>query len=200
MSGPNGIAALVVAAGGSSRLGTPKQLLDWGGRPLLEHVLAGVATWPVDPVYVVLGASAEAILDEVDVGGASVVINPEWEEGMASSLRVGLDALERETRVEAAVLALGDQPSIAPAVVAGLVAEFLAHRPMAVVPRYRYTRSNPALVARSLWGRLMSLTGDAGARRLLEAHPEWVREVYFDLPPPRDVDTAADVADLRPRP
>lgn len=194
-----GVAALVLAAGRSARLGELKQLLDWGGRPLLEHVVAGVATWPVGPVYVVLGAEADRILDEASLGDASVVINPGWEEGMASSLRVGLDALEREAQVEAAVLALGDQPSIPAEVVAGLVEEYRRERPMAVVPRYRYTRSNPALVARPLWGRLMSLTGDVGARQLLAAHPGWVREVYFDLPPPRDVDTADDVAELRPR-
>ncbi len=194
-----GVGALVLAAGRSARLGEPKQLVDWGGRPLLEHVVAGVVTWPVDPVYVVLGAEADRILDETDFGTASVVINPGWEEGMASSLRVGLDALEREARVEAVVLALGDQPSIPVEVVEGLVGEYQRDRPMAVVPRYRYTRSNPALVARPLWGRLMSLSGDVGARQLLAVHPEWVREVYFDLPPPRDIDTADDVAELRPR-
>ncbi len=194
-----GIAALVLAGGRSSRLGEPKQLLDWGGRPLLQHVVAQACTWPVVGVFVVLGAEAERILEEVDLGPASVVINPGWEEGMASSMRVGLDALEREARLEAAVIALGDQPFIPDEVVPQLIAEYRAERPAAVMPRYRYTRSNPALVGRELWGRLMSLEGDAGAQRLLQAHPRWVREVYFDLAPPRDVDTPDDVAELRPR-
>lgn len=70
---------------------------------------------------------------------------------------------------------------------------------MAIVPKYRYSWGNPVLIDRALWPRLMSLAGDQGARRLLEAHPEWVDEVWLESLPPRDVDTAADVEELRPR-
>jgi len=103
-------AALVLAAGGSRRLGQPKQLLDWGGRPLLERVVAAVHAWPVSPVVVVLGAHADDILERVDLGEALVVVNPEWEEGIASSLRVGFDLLAREVTAHWAFVALGDQP------------------------------------------------------------------------------------------
>ncbi len=194
-----GVAALVLAAGASTRLGQPKQLLDWGGRPLLEHVLATVHAWPVATVAVVLGAHAEEILERVDFGSAIVVLNLEWEEGIASSLRAGLDALARDPRLDAAFIALGDQPSIGPDVAARLLAAYRRTRSKAVVPRYRYARGNPVLVDRTLWDRLKSLEGDTGARRLLQAHPEWVEEVHFDVLPPRDVDTRADVEELRPR-
>ena len=70
---------------------------------------------------------------------------------------------------------------------------------MAIVPKYRYTRGNPVLIDRALWPRLMSLEGDEGAQRLLQAHSEWVEEVWFDSLPPRDIDTQADVEELRPR-
>jgi CTP:molybdopterin cytidylyltransferase MocA len=66
----------------------------------------------------------------------------------------------------------------------------------AAIPKYRFQRSNPVLVDRFLWPRLMSLEGDAGAARLLQAHPEWVHEVRFDLPAPRDIDTQEDLDDL----
>ncbi len=193
------MAALILAAGGSTRLGEPKQLVDWGGQPLLRHVLDAVEEWPVGTVAVVLGAHAEDILDRIEFGSATVILNLEWEEGLASSLRVGLDALAREPRLDAAVIGLADQPVIEPSVVPRLVEAYRRRRPKAVVPKYRYTRGNPVLVDRMLWPRLMSLTGDAGARGLLQAHPEWVEEVRFDALPPRDIDTRADFEELRPR-
>ena len=68
-----------------------------------------------------------------------------------------------------------------------------------IIPKYRYTWGNPVVIDRSLWPRLMSLSGDEGAQRLFQAHPEWVEEVWVEQLPPRDVDTEADVAELRPR-
>lgn len=158
-----------------------------------------VESWPVDAVTVVLGAAAEEILDAVDFGEATVVLNPEWPEGISSSLRVGLDALSRSPRAVAAFVALGDQPAVPREVVARLLDEYRTGATPAVVPRYRYTRGNPVLFDRSLWARLMSLEGDHGARTLLQAHPEWVTEVWVDHLPPRDVDTESDVGELRPR-
>ena len=171
----------------------PKQLLDWGGRPLLECSIAAVSSWPVDEVVVVLGAYAEDILDRVGFGTALVVINPGWEEGFASSLRVGFDLLTRDSRFEAAFVALGDQPQIPPEVPAALLAGAEKSGRPAIVPVYRYQRGNPVLVARPLWGQLMSLSGDAGAASLLQAHPAWVHEVRFDFPTPADIDTPDDV-------
>jgi molybdenum cofactor cytidylyltransferase len=187
---------LVLAAGASRRLGQPKQLVDWRGRPLLEEVVEAVRSWPVDGVAVVLGAHADTILESVDFGDSLVAVNPEWEEGIASSLRVGLDAISRDPRSERAFVAMGDQPRIPAEVPPALIEGMEVSGRPAVVPKYRYQRSNPVLVARSLWPRLMSLEGDAGASRLLLSHPHWVHEIRFDHPAPRDVDTPDDVADL----
>ncbi len=189
-------AAIVLAGGGSRRLGSPKQLVRYEGRPLLEHVVAMVGAWPVDEVVVVLGAHAEEILEAVRLGDAVALINDDWEEGIASSLRIAFDYLSRDPSMERAFVALGDQPDIPPDVPAGLVAAAEWSTRPALVPVYRYERSNPVLFARSLWERLMSFEGDIGASSTLRAHPEWVEEVRFDHLPPRDVDTAADVADL----
>lgn len=187
--------ALVLAAGGSRRLGRPKQLVVLRDRPLLQWVIDAVGTWPVDGIAVVLGAHADEILDGVELGDALVVINPEWEEGIASSLRVGLDAIARDPHVERTFIVLGDQPRIPAGVPAALLEAVESGRPV-VAPRYRYQRANPVIVDRSLWSRLMSLEGDAGASRLFQAHPEWVHDVWFDHLPPRDIDTDADIADL----
>ena len=186
----------MLAAGGSRRLGQPKQLLDWGGRPLLERVVAAVHTWPVSPVLVVLGACAEEVLDRVDLGAALVVVNPEWEEGIASSLRVGFDLLAREGAADWAFVALGDQPRVPPDVPPALLAAAEESSRDAIVPVYRYQRGNPVLVGRPLWVRMMGLQGDAGAAALLRAHPGWVLEVRFDHAAPADVDSPADIRDL----
>ena len=192
-------AAILLAAGGSRRMGSSKQLADWGGRPLLQHVVEDVASWPVDLVVVVLGNDAEEILERVDFGAATIAINPEWEEGMASSLRVGLDVLMNDSTMERAIIALGDQPRVSLDIVATLLESHRRSRAMATVPKYRYTWGNPVVIAKALWPRVMSLTGDVGARKLLQAHPEWVDEVWFEELPPRDVDTVADLEELRPR-
>ncbi len=192
------VAALILAAGPSNRLGEPKQLLPWGGPTLLGTVVAQTRNWPVDAVWVVLGHRFEEILQAVDFSGVGVVENPEWEEGMASSLRVGLDVLSRDPATEAAFIVMGDQPGIDPVVVDALLEHHRSSDAPAIIPKYRYVRGHPVLVGRALWSRLMSLEGDQGGRTLLQAHPEWVEEVWFEQLPPRDVDTADDVAELQP--
>lgn len=192
-------AAIVLAAGGSRRLGRTKQVEPWGDTTLLGRVLVAAKEMPVDEIWVVLGADSERILSEVDFGDAGVVENPEWEEGIASSLRVGLDALTRLSRAERALILMGDQPDVSPEVVTQLLDAHRSSGRQVSIPKYRYTLGNPVVVDRSLWSRVMSLEGDEGAMRLWRAHPEWVNEVWVGDQMPRDVDTEADVRDLRPR-
>lgn len=193
------VAALILAAGSGTRFGAPKQLARWGETALLETIVAQTLAWPVRSVWVVLGFKVDEILASADLGFAGIIENPEWEEGMASSLRVGLDTLGRDPSLEAAFVVMGDQPNIDPLVVEALLERYQKADGLAVVPKYRYQRGNPVLIGRPLWPRLMSLEGDQGARTLLQAHPEWVEEVWFEQLPPRDVDTRADLEDLHPR-
>jgi molybdenum cofactor cytidylyltransferase len=193
------IAALVLAAGGSSRLGAPKQLLPWGDTTLLGHVLDRLRELPFDQMFVVIGAAGDDILEQVDLSDTTVIENPEWEEGIASSIRVGLDAVLRLSRADAVAIFLGDQPDISEEVVSGLLDARRLTKRQAIVPKYRYMWGNPVVVERSLWPRLMSLEGDEGAKGMLQAHPDWVHEVWFEQRPPRDVDTRADFDELRPR-
>jgi molybdenum cofactor cytidylyltransferase len=193
------VAALILAAGGSARLGRPKQLEPWGGPTLLEHVIKRTREFPVDEVWVVIGAHSDEMLDQVDFLDANVVENPEWEEGIASSIRVGLDALTQLSRCDSALIVLGDQPDVSAEIVEELLVSHRRSDGRVSVPKYRYNRGNPVLVDRSLWPRLMSLEGDDGAGRLWQAHPEWVNEVWFSELGPRDVDTDVDVKEMKPR-
>ncbi len=192
-------AAVILAAGGSKRLGRAKQLEPWGDTTLLGHVVARTFEFPVDEVWVVIGSDADRILGEADLGEAYVIENLEWDEGIASSLRVGLDALTRLSRCDQALIVIGDQPDVAVETVAELLESHARAGKPVTIPKYRYSWGNPVVVDRSLFGRLMSLEGDEGAKRLWQAHPEWVNEVWFSESAPRDVDTEADIAELRPR-
>lgn len=192
-------AAVVLAAGGSKRLGRPKQIEPWGDSNLLGHVVSRTLEFPVDEVWVVLGHDVDRILADTDLGEAYVVENLEWEEGIAASLRVGLDALTRLSRCDQALIVIGDQPDVAVETVTQLLASHRKEGRPVTLPKYRHHMGNPVVVDRSLWARVMSLEGDEGAQRLWQAHPEWVNEVWFSESSPRDVDTEADVAELRPR-
>lgn len=194
------IAGLILAAGASRRLGRPKQLEPWReGITLLGAVIEAARSYGLDELWIVLGSGSDQVMAEVDLDDVGIIENPEWEEGLASSLRVGLDAITRQSRADAVLVLLGDQPDISPEVVDKLLGRRPRSKAMAIVPKYRYTWGNPILIDRTLWPRLMSLSGDEGAKRLLQAHPEWVEEVWVESLPPRDVDTAADVEELRPR-
>ncbi len=185
------IAGVVLAAGASSRLGRPKQLLPFRGRPLLEHTLALVAGLDLDEVVVVLGGSAEAILEQVALHGARPVINPDYAAGQSTSLKAGLAAVE--DRADAAVFILGDQPLLPPAVVPALIERYRAGGGPIVIPSYGGTRGNPVLFDRVVFPLLHGLTGDQGARPILRARPNLVVEVPIDAAaPPADIDTWDD--------
>lgn len=192
-------AAVILAAGASRRLGRSKQLEPWGDSNLLSSVVARTRQFPVEEVWVVLGHDYERILEETEFGDAGVIENPEWAEGIASSIRVALDALTRLSRADTALIVMGDQPSVPVQVVEELMASHARSDHHVTVPKYRYSWGNPVIVDRALWPRLMSLEGDEGAQRLWQAHPEWVNEVWFSDLAPRDVDTETDIVELRPK-
>lgn len=154
----------------------------------------------MDEVWVVLGHDSDQILARGGLEDVGVIENPEWEEGIASSLRVALDALTRLSRCERALVVSGDEPDVSVDVVEALLeAHTRAGKPVSV-PKYRYATGYPVVVDKQLWPRLMSMAGDDESLGFLKAHPEWVNEVWFSEPPPRDVDTEVDVTELRPRP
>ncbi|MBT8247085.1 MAG: NTP transferase domain-containing protein [Acidimicrobiia bacterium] len=185
-------AGVLLAAGPSDALGEPVQLVDVGGRPLLERVVERLA-W-LDPLVVVLGWRAEEILEATDLSGAVVIINYDWEEGIGSSMRTGLDHLSRERIHRPALVTLANLPAIGEEHVRPLLA---AHAGGVTLPVYRYDAGYPLLLDRSQWDRFMSRGLDPLDIAL--AHPEWVTEVRGDEHAPRRIRVPTDIEEALPR-
>jgi molybdenum cofactor cytidylyltransferase len=190
---------VLLAAGASTRMGRPKQLLAFRGRTLLRGAAEGALASLCHPVVVVLGANAETIHPELHGLPLETVVNDAWAEGMGSSVRAGIAALEAVADVDSAVVMLCDQPFVTAGVIDRLVA---AHartgRPIAA-SEYEEALGVPALFHRSLFPALRALPGSAGARQLIARHP---RSEVARVPLAHgavDVDTPSDYGRLLAR-
>ena len=179
-------AAIILAAGASTRLGEPKQLFFLGGERLLERAVRVARDAGCAPV-VVLGANADEVLAGCELGSAHVVRNAAWADGMASSLRLGIEAVAGE--VDAAIVMTCDQPAVTPDHLRRLMVR-CGDRPVA--SSYAGRRGVPACFPGSGFLELLRLRGDAGARQLLET-AETVELMGGEL----DIDTAEDLATAR---
>ncbi len=189
--------AVILAAGTSSRLGRPKQLLDVGGRALVQRVVDAALGSSVTRVVVVTGAASEDVRAAVAPDARlRFADNNVYESGQASSLAAGIRALDSET--EAAVVLLGDQPGVSSALIDRLIAEFAATDKPVVRPIFaaagRRVPGHPVIFARSFWPEVLALSGDEGARAVLDARSGDVLEVTIEDQAPRDIDTEADYA------
>ena len=188
--------AVVLAAGASTRMGEPKQLLRLDGRTLLRRTVDTLLASPAWPVVVVLGAHLESIRPEVARLPVLIAENREWAEGLASSIRTGVRVLEAfSLSLEAALLVLCDQPNLSPEAIARLVEAHRRTGKSIVAACYGEHPGPPALFARSHFHELMELRGAGGARPLLARHAELLATV--DLPElAADLDTPADYQQL----
>ena len=182
------VTGLVLGAGGSTRLGRPKQLLPYGDDTLLGHVVGVARESGFEQTIVALGGAADEVRERVDLGGAEVVVNPDYGEGCSSSIAAALAAVD--PRCDVLVLMLGDQPGVTADTVATLVAG-RGDSPLAVC-RYDDGRGHPLAFARGVFGALADLHGDKGVWRLLDQRPDEVVEVPVSGRIPRDVDTPRD--------
>jgi molybdenum cofactor cytidylyltransferase/nicotine blue oxidoreductase len=184
------VAGLVLAAGGGRRYGMPKALVEYEGSLLVERAVR-TARAVCDPVLVVLGARAVDVWRTADLDGATVLANRDWETGMASSLRTGLDGLRGwPGRVDAALVTLVDMPGMTPEALRAVAAH--AAPDALATATYDGVRGHPVLLGREHWaGVAATATGDEGARRYLAGHE--VTEVDctgladptdLDVPPP----------------
>jgi molybdenum cofactor cytidylyltransferase len=186
------VLGLVLAAGGSTRMGRPKQLAELDGRPLLAHVLAAVDAAPVDRVVVALGGAAGAVLERVDFGRAEPLVVEGWAAGMGHVLASTLAQAGDDW--EAVVVLLGDQPLVPGSAVARVVEAWRAGAGPVVTATYGGRPGHPKLFDRRLLPDLLRLTGDTGARDLLATHPDRVHRVEVgDLGSDADVDVEADL-------
>jgi molybdenum cofactor cytidylyltransferase len=190
------VAAVVLAAGGSARMGQPKQLLPVGGQPMVRRVAEAACGAGLGQVVVVVGAHAGAVRDALAGLLVEVVANEDWAMGMSSSLRAGLRALRPE--IEAALLVLGDQPALTSGLLAALVTHFHETGAPIVAPVYAGRRGNPVLFHRSLFAELLAVEGDQGGRALLDRHREKVELLAVDDPAVvLDIDTRHDYAQIQ---
>jgi molybdenum cofactor cytidylyltransferase len=195
-------AGIVLAAGGSRRMGSPKQLLPVAGRPLLEHVVAAACASRLDQVVVILGANAAAIGGAVAWGRARTVLNPDHAQGMSTSLHAGVRVLDGT--VERCVVILGDQPGLDAATLDRLLDAQADSGLPASALSFDGLLHPPVVLQRELWPELLALRGDVGLRHVIRARPERVAAVAAAAPlhHPVDVDTPEDFARLTepPRP
>jgi molybdenum cofactor cytidylyltransferase len=189
------VTAVVLAAGLGRRMGQNKMLADYGGVPLLLAALKNILAASVDEVVVVTGHEAKMVASAISDLNVRIVHNPDYATGMASSLRVGVEAAQH---ADAIVVCLGDMPSVAAATIDRMIAAFnpTEHRSI-VVPTFQGQFGNPVLWGAEHFKRLTTLEGDKGARQLIAALKDEATEIAVaDDGVLRDVDTPADLAGL----
>ncbi|QWB22157.1 MULTISPECIES: NTP transferase domain-containing protein [Streptomyces] len=191
------VAGVLLAAGGGRRLGgRPKALLPHRGRPLVEHAVRMLREGGCTRVHVVLGARSEEVRERAVLPGCVLVDNPDWEQGMGTSLRAGLDSLAG-TGARAALVSLVDQPGIGARAVARVLGAYTGEESL-VSAAYEGVRGHPVLFGAAHWaGIAQAATGDRGARAYLKEHEPAITLVECgDVARPFDIDTEADLAHL----
>jgi molybdenum cofactor cytidylyltransferase len=177
------VSAVVLAGGMSRRMGVPKQLLRIEGKSLLEHTLANVRASAVHEIVLVLGFAADEIEKEISRQGLKITRNESYQQGMGTSLRTGLAAVDPQST--AALIILADQPFVQPATLDRLI-EFHgsskpeAARPQIVIPTYQGFRGNPVLLDRTVFPELKGLSGDVGCRAIFGDHTDGIYRLPVD--------------------
>lgn len=191
------IAALILAAGQSKRMGQPKMLLPWGETTVLQKVIVTFKAAGVNELLVITGGDRERV--EALVGGeARTLFNPNYAQGeMLSSVQVGLAGLK--TEVEAALIGLGDQPQVQERSVRAVLGGYRSSRATLVVPSFQKRRGHPWLVARHHWDEILRMRSPASLRDFLNAHADAIQ--YVDVEHAsilQDLDTSEDYLKSRP--
>ena len=175
-----GVSAVVLAAGMSRRMGTPKQLLRIGGETILGRTLKNVRASNVSEIVLVLGHAAESVEKTIATDDLKIVRNPEYQDGMGTSLRAGLAAVDADA--EGALIILADQPWVVSETLSRLIALHQESRPQIIIPMHRGFRGNPVLLDRSVFPEVQALHGDVGCRAIFGDHTENILKLEVDDP------------------
>lgn len=190
------VAAVVLAAGGSARMGRTKQLLPVGGQPMLRRVTEAVCAAGLAQIIVVLGADAGSIERVLSGLPVEIIANQAWAAGLSTSVRTGLGALRPE--IQAVLMVLADQPALTPALLRTLVARYHASGAPIVAPYHQGRRGNPVLFDRGLFPELLAVEGDQGGREVITRYQARIERVQIDDPAViLDVDTPHDYEQAR---
>jgi molybdenum cofactor cytidylyltransferase len=189
------ISLIVLAAGASTRMGKPKQLLPYQGRSLLRYTVEQAIASKAQPIVVVLGAYAELIQPNIKDLPIDVVENPSWSQGMSTSIHVGMSALDM-TSVDAVIITLCDQPFVSAQIFDRLIETYHSIHSAIVASKYQQTCGVPALFDRALFPHLLELKGQAGAKRIIDQYPNHLHAVPFE-PGAIDIDTPDDYENLK---
>ena len=191
------IGLIILAAGASTRMGTPKQLLLYRGRSFVRHFCDVAIASVCQPITVVLGANAEQIKPEISQLPVQIVENQQWAEGMSSSIRVGLEALLGVNQnLEAVAIALCDQPFVSSQTLDRIVEAYHFTGKPIIASEYAGTLGVPVLFSHTLFSEIMALKSNEGAKQLIKRH---IHEV-FSIPFPEgsiDIDTPNDYDQLQ---
>lgn len=192
------VAAVIMAAGLSTRMGQPKILMPWGDKPtMIEHIIQQLHAARLDAINVVVGHEARQVKDAIAPYGVNAVYNRSFKSGeMLSSLKVGLRALP--DHIAAAMLVLGDQPQLQPKVLYQLLNTYAENTDQIIVPSYQMRRGHPIIIGRRHWGDIFNLPRNESPRTFMNAHADHIRYVNVDSDSIlRDVDTPQDYAQER---
>lgn len=189
-------AVIIIAAGESKRLGTPKQLLPYQGETLLNRLIANLKQATNFPVFLILGASAEKIIQEIGATDFSITINENWREGMASSIRLGIQVAQKNIPdLEGILMVVCDQPFIAAHNIQALI-QLQQHTGLPIAACYYANNlGTPALFHKSIFSDLLELRGDVGAKNIILQRGAEVAKLHFEEGLV-DIDTPEDYQQL----
>ncbi|MEZ5427150.1 MAG: nucleotidyltransferase family protein [Pyrinomonadaceae bacterium] len=191
------IGLILLAAGESRRMGSPKQILRFEGETLLRRAARAAVESDCRPVIVVLGAGAEILRNELERLPVEIAVNRDWPDGMGGSIRAGLERLlEIDVEVEAAIITVCDQPAVSAGVIGRLIEKYLKTGALIVASAYARTLGVPALFDRRIFSELKELPPGSGAKMLIERYSAEVVSVPF----PEgaiDIDTPEDYRRMR---
>ncbi len=169
------ISAILLAAGESKRMGQLKQLMPFGPSTIVERAIDNLLNSAVTEIIVVLGHRAEEVIKTIAARPVKIAINPDYQQGMSTSIIAGLNLID--SRAKAVMLALADQPFVDSQTINSLMEAFVAHNRGIAIPVYRGRRGHPVIFAIRYKGELLKLKGDIGGREIIDRHPDDVLEV-----------------------
>jgi len=183
------ISAILLAAGESNRMGQPKQLMPFGQGTILERTIDNLLNSAVSETIVVLGYREEEVRKTIAGKPVKIAINPDYQQGMSTSIIAGLKQIDKRAR--AVLIALGDQPFVDSQTINSLVEAFIANKRGIIIPVYQGRRGNPVIFGIKYKGELLNLKGDIGGREIIKRHPNDVLEVTVNCEGVLlDIDTA----------